>query len=198
MKKTDIIIAIITGEGLAWLFIWLIKKSAMEMAFLNWALPVFLPVLVLTGLWFSYLIGKKYLLIFQLAKFVLIGALFALFDLVILNSLMGYFGITVGIGYSVFVTISFVIITTVKYVADKYWAFEKTEGKQIGMEFAGFFVVTLISGVIHIGVASLIVNIVGPLFGISALLWANLGKILGILVASAWNFIGYKFLVFKK
>jgi len=198
MKKIDIIIALITGEGVAWLFIWFIKKSAIEIAFLNWGLPILFPILALVGLWVSYLLGKKYLFIFQLAKFLLIGALFALFDLVILNSLMGYFGIAKGTAYSIFVTISFVIVTSAKYIADKYWAFEKPEKEGVGMEFTGFFIITLISGVIHIGVASLIVNIIGPQFGILPLVWANVGKILGITVASVWNFLGYKFVVFKK
>lgn len=198
MKKVDIILALITGEGVAWLFVWMMKKSAIEIALLNWALPVFFPILALVGLWVSYLIGKRYLFVFQLAKFLLIGALFALFDLVILNSLMGYFGITEGIKYSVFVAISFVITTVVKYVADKFWAFEKTEKERMGREFTQFFIVTLISAGIHIGTASFVVNIVGPQLGFSHLVWANIGKILGIAVASVWNFLGYKFIVFKK
>lgn len=198
MKKIDIILALITGEGLAWLFVWFLKKSAIEIAFLNWGLPIFFPILALIGLWLSYLIGKRYLFVFQLAKFLLIGSLFAIFDLVILNSLMGYFGITKGINYSIFVTASFVIATTIKYIADKYWAFEKAEKEGMGMEFTSFFIITLISGGIHIGIASLVVNVIGVQFGISSLIWANIGKILGIAVASIWNFLGYKFIVFKK
>ncbi len=198
MKKIDVIIALISGEGVAWLFVWFIKELAIEITFLNWVLPIFFPILALVGLWISYLIGKRYLFVFQGVKFLLIGALFALFDLVILNSLMGYFGITKGIVYSIFVTISFVIVTTIKYIADKYWAFEKPEKEKMGIEFTGFFIITLISGVIHIGVASLLVNIIGPQFAILPLIWANIGKILGITVASIWNFLGYKFIVFKK
>lgn len=198
MKKADIIIAFLAGEGVAWLFIWFLKKSAIEIALLNWGLPILFPFLAIICLWASYLIGKRYLFVFQLAKFLLIGSLFALFDLVILNSLMTYFGVTKGIEYSIFVTTSFVIATSVKYIADKFWAFEKSERKGMGREFTGFFIITLISGGIHIGIASFIVNIIGAQFGISPLIWANIGKILGIVVASAWNFLGYKFIVFKK
>ena len=198
MKKADIIIAFLAGEGVAWLFVWFLKKSAIEIAFLNWGLPILFPFFAIIFLWASYLIGKRYLFVFQLAKFILIGSLFAVFDLVLLNSLMAYFGITKGIEYSIFVTASFVIATSIKYIADKFWAFEKSEKKGMGKEFTGFFIITLISGGIHIGVASIIVNIIGAQFGISPLIWANIGKILGIVVASAWNFLGYKFIVFKK
>lgn len=197
MKKTDIILSLVTGEGVALLFIWFFKKTAIEVAFLNWGLIVFFPILALIALWISYLIGKKFLVVYQLGKFLLIGALFALFDLVILNSLMGYFGITEGTDYSIFVAISFVVVTTIKYIADKFWAFEKKGREQAVTEFWKFFIVTLISGGIQIGVASLVVNIIGAPVDVSSLVWANIGKILGIIIASAWNFLGYKFVVFK-
>jgi len=198
MKKIDLILALVTGEGVGILFAWFAKNSAINIPYLSWVFPIFFPFLSLFCLWIAYLIGKKFTFVFQLAKFILIGAFFALFDLVVLNGLMEWFEITKGVKYSIFVGISFVIATIIKYVADKYWAFEKTEGSKMGIEFTGFFIVTLISGGIQIGIASLIVNVSGPMFGMSPLVWANVGKIGGIVVASAWNFIGYKFIVFRK
>jgi len=198
MKKIDIILALITGEGVAWLFVWFINNSPFYLPSLEWILPVVFPLLALFGVWIASLIGETYLFVYQLAKFLLIGALFAVFDLAILNSLMVYFGVTEGLEYTLFVAFSFLIVTTVKYVANKYWAFEKKKKEGMTLEFSGFLIITLISGGIQIGVAYLIVNVVGPLFGISALLWGSVGKIGGITIASAWNFVGYKFLVFKK
>ncbi len=205
MKKIDIILALITGEGVAWLFVWLIKKSAPhqisgggEFGFLTWLLPVFLPILALTCLWFAYLIGKRFIFVFQLAKFLLIVALFALIDLTVLNFLMIYFGITAGMSYLVFVTVSFIVATCLKYVADKYWAFEKFERTQLSLEFGKFFIITIISAGIQIGIADLVVNKIGVQFGIDPLIWGNIGKLAGITIASAWNFLGYKFIVFKK
>ena len=198
MKKIDIILALITGEGLAWLFPWLLGGFGIEIKFLSWALPIFLPVLAVFGLWVCYLIGKKYLVVFQLGKFLLIGAFFALIDLGVLDILMEMFGITEGAAYSIFVTASFIVATSIKYFADKFWAFEKMGKEKMGVEFSQFFVITLISGGIHIITASFVVNTIGPQFGASSFIWANIGKILGITVASIWNFLGYKFVVFKK
>jgi len=198
MKKIDIILAVISGLGLAILFSWLASGFGIEIRFLNWILAIFLPALAVFGIWVCYLIGKKYLFVFQLGKFLLIGVFFALIDIAILDVLIKIFGITEGIAYSVFVATSFVIVTCIKYIADKYWAFEKTEKTKMGTEFVRFFIITLISGGIHTLIASLVVNTFGPQFGASPLIWANVGKIAGITVASAWNFIGYKFIVFKK
>jgi len=198
MKEVDVILAILTGFGVGILFTWFAKGAAIKIPYLSWVLLVFFPLAALFGLWISEIIGRRFIFVFQLAKFTLIGAFFALFDLVVLNSLLLWFGVTEGILYDVFVGISFVVVTTIKYIADKYWAFEKTEGSKIPTEFRSFFAITLISLGIQVGVASFIVNGIGPKFGLSHLLWANVGKIGGIVVASAWNFIGYKFIVFRK
>jgi putative flippase GtrA len=198
MKWVDIILSIITAEGVAGLFIWLIKNSSLNLPFLNWLLPVLFPILAIFGIWVAEIIGKRFLFVYQLAKFLLVGAFFAVFDLIILNSLMAYFGITKEeiLKYSTFVIVSFTIVTIFKYFANKYWAFEKTEKERMEKEFGIFFLVTAISGVIQVGVASLLFKFLTLI--ISPFLAGNVGKILGIVVASVWNFICYKFLVFKK
>ncbi len=198
MKKIDIILAIVSGLGLAVLFSWLASGFGIHIKFLPLILAVLLPILAVLGVWVCFLIGKKYLFVYQLGKFLLIGVFFALIDIAVLDVLLKIFNITAGITYSVFVAASFVVVTSVKYVGDKYWAFEKTEKGKMGKEFVQFFIITLISGVIQTLIASLIVNTIGPKFGASSLIWANVGKIAGIAVASAWNFLGYKFVVFKK
>jgi putative flippase GtrA len=198
MKRVDIILSIITAEGIAGLFIWLIKNSSLNLPFLNWLLPILFPVLAVFGIWIAEIIGRKFLFVYQLAKFVLVGAFFAVFDLIILNSLMAYFGITKEeiLKYAIFVAISFTIVTTFKYFANKYWTFEKIEKERMEKEFGIFFLVTLISGLIQVSVASLFFKFL--VFIVSPFLAGNVGKILGIVVASLWNFLGYKFLVFKK
>ena len=197
MKKIDIILSLIAGEGVAWLFVWFLKNSELKAEFLYWILPIVFPILALAGIYICYLIGKKFLFVFQLAKFALIGAVFAIFDLIILNILMVYFGITKGIDYTIFATISFILATLAKYVVDKFWAFEQKEGK-VKTEFSKFFIITIISAGIQIGIASIVVNLIGSQFGITALAWGSIGKIIGILFAMTWNFVGYKFIVFKK
>jgi putative flippase GtrA len=196
MKKLDAILAIAAGLGVGLLFSWFLKNEKVSSS-LVWLLPIIFPILCIFALWVASLIGKKFLFVYQLAKFCVIGAFFAVFDLVILNSLMWYFGISTGLMYILFVSISFIITTSVKYIGDKFWAFEKNE-KSNNIEFGKFFIVTIISLAIQAGIAELVVNVWGPQGGISSATWANIGKMAGILVAMSWNFLGYKFIVFKK
>jgi putative flippase GtrA len=111
---------------------------------------------------------------------------------------LAWSGIESGVYYSVFKGISFIIATFGKYFIDKFWAFEKKETAGMKKEFINFFLVTLIGLVINITAASVFVDVIGPKFGISAETWANFGGIAGALVVFVWNFLGYKFIVFKK
>ncbi len=198
MKKIDIILGLITGEIAAWFFFGIFKKLGIEARFLYWALPILFPILSLLGLWISWFLRKKFLWIFQAAKFFLIGILATLVDLEALSILMMLSGITGGAYYSVFKGISFIFATCAKYSGDKFWVFEKMEKKEVGKEFGQFLLVTLIGMGINVGIASLVVNLISPPGCLPPEIWATFGAIVAAFGAAAWNFLGYKFIVFKK
>jgi len=197
MKKIDIILALVVGEIAAWFFYGILRNLGLEIKFLWLILAVLLPVLALAGLWLAWFLGKKLLWIFQAAKFFLIGIIATLVDLGVLNLLILVTGVATGSLFSIFKGISFIVATCSKYAGDKFWAFEKMEKKGMGREFGQFFVVTLVGLFINVGAASLIVNILGSQFGLAPELWANVGGIIAAFVSAVWNFIGYKFIVFK-
>lgn len=203
MKKADIILALISGEGVAWIAYSLLKGAEVESVFglaissLLWTLFIIFPVLSLFGLWIGWLIGKKYLFVFQVAKFLLIGVLAVLVDLGVLNILMSLFGIAAGWGFVLFKAISFIVATFSKFWGNKFWAFEQAETGKMGKELLQFYVVTLVGMAVNVGVASFVVNSVGPQFGLNLQVWANIGAIIAAVAGAAWNFLGYKFVVFK-
>ena len=198
MKKIDIILALVIGEVIAWFFYGILKNLGFEIRFLGLILVIFFPILALLGIWIAWLLGKKFLWIFQAAKFLLIGALATLVDLGVLNLLIWISGLAAGLPFSIFKGISFIVATCSKYLGDKLWAFEKMERIGMGKEFSQFFAVTLIGLAINVGAASLIVNVAGPQFGLTEKLWANVGAIIAAFVSAVWNFLSYKFIVFKK
>lgn len=201
MKKVDIILALVTGEGVALLFLWILKGIALPRDLtksLNWLLPLFFPILAILGLWICYLIGRKFLFVFQAGKFFLTGSLISVIDIWILNFLMWISGIAVGFWFSVFKGISFLIATSVKYLGSKFWIFEKFEVDISLKEIIQFLAVTLIGLGINVGVASFLVNVLGPQFAVTKISWASISAIIAGLSSASWNFIGYKFIVFKK
>jgi len=198
MKKIDIVLALVTGEVAAWLFYAILKNLELEIKFLWLILVVLLPILTVAGLWVAWYLGKKFLWIFQAAKFLLVGVVATLVDLGVLNLLMLGSGIATGLYFSIFKGVSFIVATCSKYLGDKFWAFEKMEKAGMRKEFGQFFAVTLVGLAINVGIASLVVNLFGSPFGMSEKLWANIGGIIAAFAAGIWNFVGYKFIVFKK
>ncbi len=201
MKKIDVVSSLIAGELVAWLFIGIFKNLEIKIInvdLLLCVLPLLFPVLSLLGLWISWLIGKKFLFVFQFAKFFLVGTAATLIDIGVMNFLILISGVATGIGFLLFKGTSFIVATCAKYLADKFWAFEKMEKKGITKEFSQFLLVTLSGLAINIGIAFLVVNFIGPQFGLSDKLWANVGGIIAAFGTAAWNFIGYKYIVFKK
>jgi putative flippase GtrA len=195
-RKIDILSALIIGEVSAWLLLVISKNVRLNFDFW-WLLPIILPILALAGLWVSFWLGKKILVIFQAAKFALVGILNTLIDLGVLNFLILISDINKGLGYSIFKGISFTVAVINSYFWNKLWTFKKIKTAQTGKEFIQFLIVSLIGFGLNVGVASLVVNTIGPQFGLSKEIWANVGAITATAFAMMWNFVGYKFVVFK-
>jgi len=205
MRKIDAVLAAIIGflDGIICFFI--VKYLEIEIPY-PWLLPFFRHPLILPltfaplgviGLFVASLIGKKIFAIFQAARFFWVGTLNTFIDKGVRNILSLIFGITSGVFYSVFKAVSFIIATTNSYFWNKYWTFEKREAIQT-KEVSKFFIVTIFGFLINVSIASVVVNIIGPQFGLSDKIWATFGDISAAFFAFVWNFLSSKFIVFKK
>lgn len=161
MRKSDILAALVIGEVSAWLALLIFKNIRLELPFW-WGLPIILPVLSVIGLFVASILGKKLLIIYQAAKFLLIGILNTLIDLGILNFLILITGAASGLSFSAFKGISFLVAVINSYFWNKFWTFEKKETTKAKKEFVQFFIVALIGLGINVSIASLVVNVIGP------------------------------------
>ena len=148
------------------------------------------------ALFVAELISRSIPVVLQFVKFMAIGSLNTLLDLGVLNLLILITVIASGYWYSVFKAISFIVANINSYFWNKHWTFSSGKSATI-REFGKFFTVSVIGFAINIGIASFIVNIVGAPAGFSPAEWANVGAIIATLAVLLWNFLGYKFLVFK-
>ena len=197
MKRLDAFLAALIGF-LNGVFLWLILgQIGMEIPF-SWILPIVFAFFGAFGLYIASLIGKKILIIFQAAKFFLVGTLNTFIDLGVLNFFIWISDMSRGIFYVVFKTISFLVATTNSYFWNKFWTFERKKEGFKPKEFSKFLVITAIGLLINVGVASFLVNVIGPKFGIGERIWASVGAIVAAFFAFLWNFTGSKFIVFKK
>jgi putative flippase GtrA len=152
-------------------------------------------ILGAAGMLIARSLGQHFPILLQIAKFILVGGLNTLVDLGVLNVLILVTDVAVGPFYVVFKSISFVAAVSNSYIWNKYWTFQSKNNDS--KEVVQFFVVSLIGFLINVGFASAIVSWVS-IVGVSPKLMANLGALTGTFAGLAWNFIGYKFIVFKK
>lgn len=141
----------------------------------------------------------------QFGKFILVGIMNTLIDLIVLNIEMAVTGIVVGAGYSAEKAISFMFAVTFSYFINKHWTFQDSSGEGEGKKMSQFLAVSLVGMLINVTTATIIVTYLQiPLNNILHLpfltpqLWGTIGALGGTAVGLIWNFVGYKFIVFKK
>lgn len=201
MNKRDFILSAICGELTAWFLLFVIRnpyvlefEALAKIGSLAWILPVALPLIFVFGVAIGQIISKFLKIIPQVVKFLEVGVLNTLVDMGILNLLIGASGITSGLSLAPLNTISFLLAATNSYFWNKFWTFKKSG--QSGKEFLQFLVVSAIGWGINTGIVVMGTTYIEQSF-LSAGAWVNVIKIIATFAAMTWNFIGYKFIVFK-
>ena len=211
ITQRDYEFAIAAGLLIGLLFLPVLKTSSptLYVKFYLAIVPFFLLATPL-GLRIAFLIGKKFAIIYQIAKFAIIGVANVLVDLGILSLLTILFSLQFKIQstdaliatitfYSLFKSISFIIANINSYLWNKHWTFNQGTKQQTKSEFVQFFAVSLVGFLINVFVASVVFKIVlGSLTSLNPGQLGLLGAAAGSIVGLAWNFIGYKLWVFKK
>ncbi len=201
-KKDYLLVAVV---GLFFGLLLLPVLANLKLSFFNLSFASSIVVIVVStltaiiALWVIALLAGKIPVLLQIAKFSAVGGLNTLLDLGVLNGLIVLAGQSTahGVWYSVFKSISFIVANTNSYFWNKYWTFGSTPGVNV-REFGQFFAVSIVGFGINVAVASLVVNVMAPLGGASPERWANVGALVATIAALIWNFLGYKFIVFKR
>jgi putative flippase GtrA len=136
----------------------------------------------------------------QFSKFIVVGGINTAIDIAALNVQMVLTGISSGPWLILFNTVSFALAVTNSYFLNKYWTFEdkRHDAKEDTVKFSQFFGVSIVGAGINSGVVYGFTALIPPMFGLSQLLWTNVGKLFATGISLIWNFIGYKLWVFKR
>lgn len=140
----------------------------------------------------------------QLSRFLAVGVLNTGVDLAVLNVETILTGIKDGSGYAVQKGLSFFVAVVFSYFLNKRWTFQDTSTTQRRKKFSQFFVVSSMGAVVNVSTATAVVTYVkvlaNPALNLALLtdqVWVNIGALVGAGAGFLWNFVGYKFLVFK-
>ena len=203
-RKSDILSSVILGEIVAIFLILISKNLERDIPILDvlirskWLIFFVVPTLATLGVYGTFRVGRRRPFLFQFGKFITIGLSNTAIDFGILNLLIFLTEVERGSLYSLFKAFSFLVAVTNSYFWNKFWTFESSNTKKTGKEFFQFVTISGIGFGINVIAASLVVNVIGPVGEISPRLWANIGAFAAIVITVFWNFLGYKFIVFKK
>lgn len=201
MEKRDLKLGLLIGFLIGLLALPTLGNLELEISFYYFLiLPVILPFLVVAGLFVADWLAKKIKVIKQFARFVLVGALNTFIDFGVIGLLLWISGIdaakTIGL-YAFFKFISFSCASINSYFWNKSWTFGKgTKAK--GKEFAGFYLITGVGALINVGVATLALRALAETAVSGNLAAGVVAPFVGVLCGFIWNFLGYKFFIFKK
>lgn len=212
MAKKDFWLGLLAGILIGTMAMPVLKMAKPNLYYeLRLAILPFFLIATPLGLFVCHTIGKKFLVIWQFGKFFVTGVMNVLVDFGVLAIATAIFrnsrGIhatdilfTLGIAitfYSLYKAMSFTVANINSYFWNKYWTFEKKETQNQKSEFLQFFTVSIVGFIINVVVASLVFKSFSSLTVLSVDQWGLIGAAAGSIVGLMWNFLGYKFLVFK-
>lgn len=143
------------------------------------------------------ILGKLVPVLYQFGKFAAVGTLNTFVDIGVLNLEILLFGTPAAWPYRLFKAVSFLAATTNSFVWNKFWTFDSREPANASQALK-FYSVAVIGFILNVGTASYIFSNVNRPGGVAPNLWANVGAIVGVGAAFLWDFLGYKYLVFKE
>lgn len=170
------------------------------------ALPS-LPIMIIgfalfavAGLLLGALLARWFRPFAQLSKFVIIGVANTAIDFGVLNVLMIIQKLEPGNDsqYMMYKSISFAFAVVNSYFWNKFWTFKKTasDNADTTTEFFQFISISVSGAVLSIIIANFSKNIFADDSGIN--IAANIGAAIATVFVMAWNFLGYKYIAFKK
>lgn len=200
MKRTDLIASLVIGELSALLILAISRVIIVPTAarpLLGW-LPLGFPILTLALMAAGALVNRWIAVAHQLVKFLLVGGLNFLIDLGTLNLLIAATGIASGFYANVFKAVAFLVAVTSSFLWNKFWTFGARSTAEAGRQFTGFFLVSVVGLAINVGTFAVLNGAIRPPAGIPVQTWASIAAAGAAAVGLGWNFIGYKFLVFRR
>lgn len=200
LKRSDVVAILVIGEIFALLLPQIFRANSLVLPGLVMKpLPVVMPLVALFFLWGSTVLGRKRPALFQLGKYAAVGFFNTAVNFAVINQLSIKTGVTKGLGAGLITGVGFTVAVVNSYFWNKYWTFSKNGARGVkGGEFIQFVIVSLVGLVLSGGFVTLVTQFVKPAFGLNARQWLNFANVLAIFISLAWNFTGYKFIVFRE
>jgi putative flippase GtrA len=158
-------------------------------------LPFSIPLMWIMMLRSSLFLERYILSIHQFAKFLVVGFLNAAIDFGSLNILSSITGITSGFLIGGVNIPGFILNIGNGYFWNRHWVFNARD--RFADSITPFIIVAVIGVFLNSSIIILMTTYISSPITLSDELWLNLAKVAATSINALWNFIGFKFFVFR-
>lgn len=197
MNKTDYAIALLIGFFVGIFAIPTAVNLGLRNIVLVLAIPWVGAVAIGAGVWIGAALARKISFLAQFSRFAAVGLLNTAIDFGILNLLSRASGITAGLIVGGVNLPGFVVAVFNSYFWNKLWVFKDRGPEPFFADFPKFIMVTGIGVLINSGIVIGLTTYVGSSIGLEGGLALNIAKMAATILTLIWNFVGYKFFVFR-
>lgn len=127
-----------------------------------------------------------------------VGLLNTAINFSLINLAIVLTGISNGPWFIVISFCTFCIVVLHSFLWNRNVIFARANPAKLHREYAAFFGISGASTLISLFLLNLLVNVIGPQWGLGAHAWANVALVLLIPFSVVFNFLGYKLFVFKE
>lgn len=198
MKK-DILVAAVVGFFLGLLLLSIVYNLKIYFPYQSLLLVVGVPIIWAVGIGASQFLARYIPFFNQLGKFVAVGVLNTALDFSVLNFVSRLTGITAGVVVGWVNVPGFVVAVVNGYLWQRLWVFPRQDAERnMFFDFPKFLAVTSVGLLINSWIIVLVTTYLPTPEAIREELWLNVAKIIATAFTLVWNFIGYKFVVFRR
>lgn len=200
LKNTDAIASLVIGGMAALLMLAISRNLSLPAAATPYLTPflIVFPLVTLGIIAVGSSLGRRARILYQFTKYVLVGGLNFLIDLGVLNFLIALTNRSRGGYANAFKAASCLVAMTWSFFWNKFWTFGSVSTARAGHQFLKFFAVSAAGLLINVACFSIINNSIGPPGGIPPRTWANVAAMGSGVISILWNFLGYRFVVFRR
>lgn len=159
--------------------------------------PLAVPPFWVVGVWLGKVLSRWFKFMAQFGKFAAVGFLNTAIDFGVLNILSMIFGVTAGFLIGGVNVPGFVLAVFNGYFWNKFWVFQDRGDGGVFHDFPKFAAVSVGALLLNSAIVVIMTTFIPPFFDVRPETWLNIAKVVASAAALLWNFVGYKFLVFK-
>lgn len=132
----------------------------------------------------------------QFARYFVVGLLNTALDFLIFNALSISFNIYSGVAIIPLNVVTASVVIIQSYLLNKYWTFKSVFGSK-RVEFSKFILVNFGAMIVNTSIVYALTTHAAP-EDVSPLAWENVAKGVALIANIIWNFLGFKFFVFRE